>query len=85
MPAAEILRRPSRSRSPARAQPGKLSYASSGTGTSLHVAGEMINIEGKVAMDVNYSLERWELDAGYVLTCQSRPTTPKVVLDYDQM
>ena len=33
-----------------RANPGKLSYASSGTGTSLHVAGEMINIEGKVAM-----------------------------------
>jgi len=42
-------------------------------------------VEGKVQMDVNYSLERWELDAGYVLTCQSRPTTPKVVLDYDQM
>ncbi len=33
-----------------RANPGKLSYATSGTGTSLHVAGEMINIEGKVAM-----------------------------------
>ncbi len=42
-------------------------------------------VEGKVAMEVNYSLERWELEAGYVLTCQSRPTTPKVVLDYDQM
>jgi ring-1,2-phenylacetyl-CoA epoxidase subunit PaaE len=42
-------------------------------------------VEGEVAMDVNYSLERWELDAGYVLTCQSRPTTAKVVLDYDQM
>ena len=33
-----------------RANPGRFSYASSGTGTSLHVAGEMINIEGKVAM-----------------------------------
>jgi tripartite-type tricarboxylate transporter receptor subunit TctC len=33
-----------------RANPGKFSYATSGTGTSLHVAGEMINIEGKVAM-----------------------------------
>ena len=33
-----------------RANPGKYSYATSGTGTSLHVAGEMINIEGKVAM-----------------------------------
>jgi ring-1,2-phenylacetyl-CoA epoxidase subunit PaaE len=42
-------------------------------------------VDGKVEMAVNYSLERWELDAGYVLTCQSRPTTPKVVLDYDQI
>lgn len=42
-------------------------------------------VEGKIAMDVNYSLEPWELAAGYVLTCQSRPQTAKVVLDYDQM
>ena len=42
-------------------------------------------VEGDVAMDQNYSLERWELDAGYVLTCQSRPKTPRVVLDYDQV
>ncbi|MBX9828603.1 MAG: tripartite tricarboxylate transporter substrate binding protein [Xanthobacteraceae bacterium] len=33
-----------------RANPGKYSYATSGVGTSLHVAGEMINIEGKVRM-----------------------------------
>jgi tripartite-type tricarboxylate transporter receptor subunit TctC len=33
-----------------RANPGKYSYASSGVGTSLQVAGEMINIEGNVAM-----------------------------------
>src|SRR5215472_2796212 len=33
-----------------RANPGKFSYATSGTGTSLHVAGEMINMEGKVRM-----------------------------------
>jgi tripartite-type tricarboxylate transporter receptor subunit TctC len=33
-----------------RANPGKFNYATSGTGTSLHVAGEMINIEGKVSM-----------------------------------
>jgi ring-1,2-phenylacetyl-CoA epoxidase subunit PaaE len=42
-------------------------------------------VDGKVEMDHNYSLEKWELDAGYVLTCQSRPKTPRVVLDYDQM
>jgi tripartite-type tricarboxylate transporter receptor subunit TctC len=33
-----------------RANPGKFNYATSGTGTSLHVAGEMINIEGRVSM-----------------------------------
>jgi len=33
-----------------RNNPGKFSYATSGTGTSLHVAGEMINIEGKVSI-----------------------------------
>ena len=40
-------------------------------------------VEGKVAMDVNYSLEPWELEAGYVLACQSRPLTSKVKLDFD--
>jgi ring-1,2-phenylacetyl-CoA epoxidase subunit PaaE len=40
-------------------------------------------VEGKVAMDVNYSLEPWEFDAGYVLACQSRPLTPTVTLDFD--
>jgi tripartite-type tricarboxylate transporter receptor subunit TctC len=33
-----------------RANPGKYSFASSGVGTSLHVLGEMINVEGKVRM-----------------------------------
>ncbi|HEX2216886.1 MAG TPA: 1,2-phenylacetyl-CoA epoxidase subunit PaaE [Xanthobacteraceae bacterium] len=42
-------------------------------------------LEGEVKMDLNYSLERWEMEAGYVLTCQSRPTTASVVLDYDQV
>jgi ring-1,2-phenylacetyl-CoA epoxidase subunit PaaE len=40
---------------------------------------------GKVRMDQNYSLEPWELEAGFVLTCQSHPITPKVALDYDQV
>jgi ring-1,2-phenylacetyl-CoA epoxidase subunit PaaE len=42
-------------------------------------------VEGRVEMAVNYSLEPWELKAGYVLTCQSRPTTRRVVIDYDQV
>jgi ring-1,2-phenylacetyl-CoA epoxidase subunit PaaE len=40
-------------------------------------------IDGAVTMDVNYALEQWETDAGYVLTCQSRPTTDHVAVDYD--
>jgi ring-1,2-phenylacetyl-CoA epoxidase subunit PaaE len=41
--------------------------------------------EGEVAMDLNYSLEPWELEAGYVLTCQSHPKTPRVGVDYDHV
>lgn len=40
-------------------------------------------VEGKVDMAVNYALEPHEVEAGFVLTCQSRPLTDKVVLDYD--
>ena len=42
-------------------------------------------LEGQVTMDVNYSLEPWELTAGYVLTCQARPVTARLVVDYDQV
>ncbi|RAI40006.1 1,2-phenylacetyl-CoA epoxidase subunit PaaE [Rhodoplanes roseus] len=42
-------------------------------------------VEGTVEMAVNYALEPWELKAGYVLTCQSRPTSKTVVIDYDQV
>ncbi|MEJ0020028.1 MAG: 1,2-phenylacetyl-CoA epoxidase subunit PaaE [Acetobacteraceae bacterium] len=42
-------------------------------------------LEGEVAMVVNYSLEPWELAAGFVLTCQARPLTPLVTIDYDQV
>jgi ring-1,2-phenylacetyl-CoA epoxidase subunit PaaE len=40
-------------------------------------------VEGKVDMATNYGLEPWELEAGFVLTCQSRPLTDRVVLDFD--
>ncbi len=40
--------------------------------------------EGKVDMAVNYALEPDEVARGFVLTCQSRPLTDRVVLDYDQ-
>lgn len=42
-------------------------------------------LEGRVEMAVNYSLEPWETDAGYILTCQSHPLTERVVIDYDQV
>jgi ring-1,2-phenylacetyl-CoA epoxidase subunit PaaE len=42
-------------------------------------------VEGKAEMEVNYSLEPWELEKGFVLTCQARPTTEKVVVDYDHV
>jgi ring-1,2-phenylacetyl-CoA epoxidase subunit PaaE len=41
-------------------------------------------IEGKVMMKVNYALLDWEVEEGYVLTCQSVPVTPTVIVDYDQ-
>ena len=41
--------------------------------------------DGAVRMDVNYGLEPWETEAGYVLTCQAHPTTPRVTVDYDHV
>jgi ring-1,2-phenylacetyl-CoA epoxidase subunit PaaE len=38
---------------------------------------------GSAEMAVNYSLEPWELEAGFVLACQSRPTSGTLVLDFD--
>jgi len=42
-------------------------------------------VDGSTLMDVNYSLEPWELEAGFVLTCQARPISERVVVDYDQV
>ena len=39
-------------------------------------------VEGAVEMDVNWALEPDELAAGVVLTCQARPTTDRVRLEY---
>lgn len=40
-------------------------------------------LQGAVAMDVNWGLEQDEIDKGFILTCQSHPTTEKVVVDFD--
>ena len=40
-------------------------------------------VAGDVRMTQNFALEPEELERGYVLTCQSHPTTERVVVDYD--
>ena len=40
--------------------------------------------DGEVAMAVNYGLEPWEVEQGFVLACQSRPVSDSVTLDYDK-
>lgn len=41
-------------------------------------------LKGEVEMSVNHALEDYEVEAGYVLTCQSYPVSEEVVWDYDQ-
>ncbi|MEE1930058.1 2Fe-2S iron-sulfur cluster-binding protein [Streptomyces sp. TRM 70351] len=40
-------------------------------------------LAGEVRMDRNFALEPDELDAGYVLACQSHPASPAVTVDFD--
>jgi ring-1,2-phenylacetyl-CoA epoxidase subunit PaaE len=41
-------------------------------------------MEGSVAMDKNFTLEKWETDQGFVLSCQSKPTSSRVTLSFDE-
>ncbi len=41
-------------------------------------------IEGEVDMIANHALEDYEVEKGYVLSCQSYPLSESVVVDYDQ-
>jgi ring-1,2-phenylacetyl-CoA epoxidase subunit PaaE len=41
-------------------------------------------VEGEVEMARHYALEQDEIDAGFVLTCQARPLSDTVVVDFDQ-
>lgn len=41
-------------------------------------------LEGDVRMERNFALEKHEVAAGFVLTCQSHPLTERVVLSFDE-
>ncbi|HSH57492.1 MAG TPA: 1,2-phenylacetyl-CoA epoxidase subunit PaaE [Halomonas sp.] len=41
-------------------------------------------IVGEVDMDVAHGLEKHEIEAGYVLSCQAHPISDEVTLDFDQ-
>lgn len=41
-------------------------------------------MEGSVAMEKNFTLEAWETTQGFVLSCQSKPTSQRVTLSFDE-
>ena len=41
-------------------------------------------LEGQVRMERNFALDKKDLAAGFVLTCQSHPLTDRVVLSFDE-
>ena len=41
-------------------------------------------LEGEVDMVANHALEDYEVEKGYVLSCQTYPVTDNVVVDFDQ-
>jgi len=41
-------------------------------------------LKGEVAMDVNYALSESEVREGYILVCQSKPVSQKLIISYDE-
>ena len=41
-------------------------------------------VSGTVEMEQSYALEQSEIDAGFVLACQSHPASDRLILDFDQ-
>lgn len=41
-------------------------------------------IEGQVRMERNFALDKKEVEAGFVLSCQAHPLTERVVLSFDE-
>ena len=42
-------------------------------------------ISGAAEMDINQILTEDEIEDGYILTCQARPTSNEVVVNYDEV
>jgi ring-1,2-phenylacetyl-CoA epoxidase subunit PaaE len=41
-------------------------------------------LAGEADMKVNYALEPWELERGYILACQAVPKSDRLALDFDE-
>ena len=41
-------------------------------------------VEGQVRMDKNFALEKHEVEAGFILSCQAHALTPRVVISFDE-
>jgi ring-1,2-phenylacetyl-CoA epoxidase subunit PaaE len=41
-------------------------------------------MSGEVHMEKNYTLEAWEVQKGFVLTCQCSPLTEQVTVSFDE-
>ena len=41
-------------------------------------------LSGTAEMEHNVALEEWEVEAGYILCCQARPTSPALEISYDE-
>jgi ring-1,2-phenylacetyl-CoA epoxidase subunit PaaE len=41
-------------------------------------------LSGTAEMEHNVALEEWEVEAGYILCCQARPTSPTLEISYDE-
>jgi ring-1,2-phenylacetyl-CoA epoxidase subunit PaaE len=41
-------------------------------------------LEGEVKMEKNYTLEKWEIEKGFVLTCQCLPVSDSILVSFDE-
>ncbi len=41
-------------------------------------------VQGKVRMDRNFALDKNEVAAGFILTCQAHPQSERVVISFDE-